>query len=622
MLSGGFVDSLFSFFSGSSSEELPPQTKTPSVFNPRKLSVEDSVSLGKLIHQAYLHTNQRFFPLGMNDIEHHKFILTKPLLIRSNVNSLDNSTDYHIEILGEVLGKGAYGVVYTSLDKLVRQADGSLKRKNIQHAIKDEAIDDYCTLDDVLMESKIGRVMVGSKAPVVTEVNGKIHAFMVENYFDGRDLEKVLKLYRAHPNLNADQRCNILVELLLTAKKMHALGIIHRDIKPSNIIIVFLKDYRVRVYIIDFNLSKWIHDKKAPSLSGAWGYAAPEIQQNRNDESTDNYSLSIVAAEIFGAMEPEINTVKPDFHFRGLFRGCSGLDEQHRNRLKKCIYGLKVGDGVNRYSHDNAIAILDQVLLERKLKQLSPSDDIDAVSHAYTTAIQTKSIIWNALRQSLSHIENIYREQLISLASEVNEAPPHQITMSIRSYLDAMDNLKSYLAQTVDSLNDHPTVISAFTEAARIHIFDGVETKKELLNIIDYIFDYYVHALTMLNTMLARLKALIYHVHVNELYHHHHFGHVLWTLLEAVGKALAKCGDYSFTFDDLTVLTKKLDKSVLRIACRLEELEDEIESLFLKQESTRNNPPSVTGLKAALFSHSPQRPLMTTEGEVLSNKCV
>ncbi|GHO43247.1 serine/threonine protein kinase [Ktedonospora formicarum] len=136
------------------------------------------------------------------------------------------------------------------------------------------------------------------------------HVYLVMPYIAGGSLRDYLR-QRPLP-ISPEQAVSFLQQVLLALEYAHARGLIHRDIKPGNIL--FKNDKTL--LLSDFGLVK-IVEKEAganpqqdmtqsggPSLKGTPSYIAPEQIHGRPAQSSDIYSLGVVAYELLTGQRP------------------------------------------------------------------------------------------------------------------------------------------------------------------------------------------------------------------------------------------------------------------------------------------------------------------------------
>jgi serine/threonine protein kinase len=84
--------------------------------------------------------------------------------------------------------------------------------------------------------------------------------------------------------------CELLREILEGVQYLHDLKIIHRDLKEMNILITKGHDKRF-VKIADFGESKYLKPGELNTCDkGTFGYMAPEVYENRNEDNRTKYN--------------------------------------------------------------------------------------------------------------------------------------------------------------------------------------------------------------------------------------------------------------------------------------------------------------------------------------------
>src|ERR1700733_11024872 len=119
------------------------------------------------------------------------------------------------------------------------------------------------------------------------------HHFLVAEYIDGSDLERVVKVSGPMPYLRA---ANYIRQAAEGLQHAHEMGMVHRDIKPGNLLL----DRRGTVKLLDLGLARLFQDetdgltKMADGhlMLGTLDYLAPE-------QAIDSHSVDI-RADIYG----------------------------------------------------------------------------------------------------------------------------------------------------------------------------------------------------------------------------------------------------------------------------------------------------------------------------------
>ncbi len=122
------------------------------------------------------------------------------------------------------------------------------------------------------------------------------------------------KLIAAEPRMPAERAVYLLLQMTLSLREAHQLGLIHRDIKPLNIMVCRIGgDFDV-IKVVDFGLVKNIKAVRGDEATGALtgglhgtpAYMAPEVITDPASASpkSDIYSLGVVAFKMLTARNP------------------------------------------------------------------------------------------------------------------------------------------------------------------------------------------------------------------------------------------------------------------------------------------------------------------------------
>jgi serine/threonine-protein kinase len=150
--------------------------------------------------------------------------------------------------------------------------------------------------------------------------------FLVMEYLDGRDLEKVVGDPGLLPIATAAdfaiQACEGLAEV-------HAAGIVHRDLKPANLFLTRKRNGSIRMKLLDFGISKFAAGgpfigNESPltstqALMGSPVYMAPEqMRSSKNvDARADIWSLGVILYELLaGGRSPFQGETLPEVCMR------------------------------------------------------------------------------------------------------------------------------------------------------------------------------------------------------------------------------------------------------------------------------------------------------------------
>ena len=133
--------------------------------------------------------------------------------------------------------------------------------------------------------------------------------YMVMEYMDGQDLEKVL---RAYGPMQPEVAAGHVLEACEAIAEAHSLGIVHRDLKPANLFLAARPSGAPSVKVLDFGISKstlgtsQAQLTKTSSLMGSPLYMSPEQLTSAKtvDIRSDVWALGIVLYELLVGHTP------------------------------------------------------------------------------------------------------------------------------------------------------------------------------------------------------------------------------------------------------------------------------------------------------------------------------
>ncbi|MGO9814263.1 MAG: serine/threonine-protein kinase, partial [Isosphaeraceae bacterium] len=186
--------------------------------------------------------------------------------------------------LGEVIGQGAFGVVFRAWDTTLHRAV-AVKRPRAG------VLDAPGAVERFLREARSAATL---RHPHIVTVHdaGQFDGepYLVSTLVEGRNLADELGIRRPGFARAADW----VAALAEALEHAHGMGVIHRDVKPSNVLI----DREDQVYLTDFGLAKSDAGEATLTIDGQMigtpAFMAPEQTGDTKegvDARTDVYSL-------------------------------------------------------------------------------------------------------------------------------------------------------------------------------------------------------------------------------------------------------------------------------------------------------------------------------------------
>ncbi|MCA9609331.1 MAG: serine/threonine protein kinase, partial [Myxococcales bacterium] len=194
--------------------------------------------------------------------------------------------------LGEELGSGGMGVVYSATDTVLSNtvAVKVLRPHEDQASNAVERFEREARATAKLGHPNIVRVMDMGR----TDDGG---AYLVMEQLQGETLDDILA--REGP-LSVERAVRIHLQLLDALTAAHEAGVLHRDVKPSNVFVSTLADGTELVKLLDFGLAYLMEEAASKRLTatgiamGTPAYMSPErITGDSLDHRADIYSVGV-----------------------------------------------------------------------------------------------------------------------------------------------------------------------------------------------------------------------------------------------------------------------------------------------------------------------------------------
>ena len=205
-------------------------------------------------------------------------------------------TDY---LLGEVLGTGGMGVVYSAIQR-------SLGRRVAIKIPHPELAGNPFVTRRFRAEARASSRIDHKNVARVIDFGGEDGAlFLAMQYVAGEPLET---LVREHGVMETSVVTELGTQILAALDAAHTAGIIHADIKTGNVLVETLADGALRAVVIDFGLARFsdeslIADSRV--VSGTPDYLAPElIRGGPPTVASDLYAAGVVLYELLSGTTP------------------------------------------------------------------------------------------------------------------------------------------------------------------------------------------------------------------------------------------------------------------------------------------------------------------------------
>lgn len=202
-------------------------------------------------------------------------------------------------VLGE-LGRGAMGIVYRAFDPLIDRTV-AIKTIRLESIAAPENVNSMC--EQLLNEARsAGRL---SHPGIVTiydvgRENDNV-AFIAMEFVDGDSLQDVLDSKR---KLETAEVLDILRQIAEALDYSHQKSIVHRDIKPSNILLHQTSIVKVTDFGIARIASNGVNTVTGIVMGTPWYMSPEQINSQRVDGRSDQFSLAVVAFELLCGTHP------------------------------------------------------------------------------------------------------------------------------------------------------------------------------------------------------------------------------------------------------------------------------------------------------------------------------
>lgn len=202
-------------------------------------------------------------------------------------------------VLGNVMGRGAMGVVYSAIQV-------ALGRRVAIKIPRAEVSADPVAIRRFKTEARAGGRLAHRNIVRVIDFGGRDGApFLVMEYVGGVPLET---LVAEHGPMTPEVATEVVTQLLAALHEAHAAGIIHADVKSGNVLVETLPDGALLARVIDFGLALFSDEpfeNVDRLVSGTPEYLAPEVISGaRPNVASDIYSAGVVLYELLTGKTP------------------------------------------------------------------------------------------------------------------------------------------------------------------------------------------------------------------------------------------------------------------------------------------------------------------------------
>lgn len=460
-------------------------------------------------------------------------------------------------VYGEILGTGSFKTAFASSHRAVVQN----KWDSILTSKYDRIILDYHEIPPNV-EEEIAKSQwvthLHAKPPVMTKnTKGKtINASIVMRRFPGEELFYYLNREYDDPT----QKLSTKLRLDLCIKSAQAWenevdinDLYHLDLKSENFIVKinFLKEIVESCHITDFDFAELQTVNKIPEVRGSLPLIAPEIIcLQEASVLCDAYSFGVTLKGIWhGAIKDLARQFNKDrygnyfFHERGekchqgihdqccniglhgycapgkLFQGIeSEVDQQTKKDISDIISALLKQNPKERWTIYQAHEALEAIKFRNKSPHI-PKKYHEIVGDAHDHALQV----------------NVDMHEKIRLALRKMRGDPikHQLQKIPEIYRPIKKLILS------DQLNNNEYAIKEFIEVLNIELFEGAQSKEEMVKRLDRLMSSYIKNLQRLGNVQQRIQSLrdtqneqiqalldyldsIIIYHIDESANHHH----------------------------------------------------------------------------------------------------
>ena len=293
----------------------------------------------------------------------------------------------------EVIGKGAYGIVYKATNS--RHETIAAKRIDVSDPKKMALV----TKDlDRLLKLDHPNIL-----KVFDVIEDDLILWIFMEYCPHGDLQK----YFRKRDLSFDMKLEIMKQIAQGLEYLHANNIVHRDIKPANILIQ--NDSPVQVKMTDFDLSKFLSDSydtsRMSSNVGTAAFKAPEFFL-RSDQRKISYHRKV---DVYSMGLTYLALIQNNWHLIPRLETIKDESEVF-NPIGSTI-ATRVRNGKNPLhviTCDKNVSIMDKIRhLSLASRQTSVSASVDSTLSDESANEKEKGITERKIRRLIQEMTNV-----------------------------------------------------------------------------------------------------------------------------------------------------------------------------------------------------------------------
>lgn len=451
----------------------------------------------------------------------------------------DDSDRLEILPRNKMIGEGAFGEVFPSEGTLKFSNDGNLIFSNKKNRVIKEEISTKFTALPTKLLMQVD--YLGYKMPtMVCLADKKIHRFSVMRYIEGELFFDSIERLRAQ-NFSVEERCYYSLMAIKSLQVLQDHNIVHGDYKPENLIYTEKNEI---VRAIDLDGSKFCHQKDR-HVTFTYAYAAPEAYQSSSQTSfkSDITSLGITLSMIWNA-----DLIEDLFDNQDKAKALSLFEKYDFNQLKLFddVHGLSKTEKQNIY------AILQQTISMKP--EVRP--DLEDVREVFERILLNKLI--TKMRGILSSdVSSSYwgiYKKMVAARIELKQLQMKITTISP----EVVGILKTKLLSFLSIIPDNEMAMAFFIEMLDVHGFNKFLNHESILSKIEGVcslFDFYYQ--DSLKDFQARAEKMLT---TAQSICSREYARKAKNLQKKIKVAFKRCDEYLFNFDNLYLLSVKLQK--------------------------------------------------------------